>query len=40
MLVEVHWPSEDEESVRDLWRCREDAQQDLVRARLGKFLLP
>jgi len=41
MLVEVHPPSEDEESVRDLWRCREDAQQDLVRARhrLGKFLL-
>lgn len=41
MLVEVRPPSEDEESVRDLWRCREDAQQDLVRARhrLGKFLL-
>lgn len=41
MLVEVHPPSEDEESVRNLWRCREDAQQDLVRARhrLGKFLL-
>lgn len=41
MLVEVHPPSEDEESVRDLWRCREDAQQDLVRARhrLSKFLL-
>lgn len=41
MLVEVRAPREDEESVRDLWRCREDAQQDLVRARhrLGKFLL-
>lgn len=41
MLVAVHPPTEDEESVRDLWRCREDAQQDLVRARhrLGKFLL-
>ena len=24
----------------ETWRCREDAQQDLVRARLGKFLLP
>jgi transposase len=41
MLVEVHPPTEEEESARDLWRCREDAQQDLVRARhrLGKFLL-
>ena len=41
MLVEVRPPNEDEEAVRDLWRCREDAQQDLVRARhrLGKFLL-
>ena len=41
MLTEVHPPNEEEEAVRDLWRCREDAQQDLVRARhrLGKFLL-
>ena len=41
LLTEVHSPSEDEEAVRDLCRCREDAQQDLVRARhrLGKFLL-
>lgn len=41
MLVEVQPPTEEEESVRDLWRCREDAQQDLVRARhrLSKFLL-
>jgi transposase len=41
LLTEVHPPTEDEEAVRDLCRCREDAQQDLVRARhrLGKFLL-
>lgn len=41
LLTPVHPPTEDEEAVRDLCRCREDAQQDLVRARhrLGKFLL-
>jgi len=41
LLTPVHPPAEDEEAVRDLCRCREDAQQDLVRARhrLGKFLL-
>lgn len=41
LLTEVCPPNEDEESVRDLWRCREDVHQDLGRARhrLGKFLL-
>lgn len=41
LLTEVHPPSEAEESVRDLCRCREDAKQDLSRCRhrLGKFLL-
>ncbi len=41
LLTAVHPPTEDEEAVRDLCRCREDAQLDLVRARhrLGKFLL-
>lgn len=41
LLTEVHPPSEDEESVRDLCRCRDDAQRDLTRARnrLNKFLL-
>jgi transposase len=41
LLTAVHPPTEDHEAVRDLCRCREDAQQDLVRARhrLGKFLL-
>lgn len=41
MLTVVHAPSADEESVRDLCRCRETAQQDLHRARqrMGKFLL-
>jgi transposase len=41
LLVEVHPPSEEQESVRDLSRCREDAQLDLARARhrLGKFLM-
>jgi len=34
-------PTEDEEAVRDLLRCREDVRADLLRARhrLGKFLL-
>jgi transposase len=41
LLTEVHPPSEDEEAVRDLVRCRDDAQRDLTRARnrLAKFLL-
>jgi len=41
MLVEVYPPNEEQESMRDLWRSREDAHQDLMRARhrLGKFLL-
>jgi transposase len=40
-LTPVHVPSEDEEAVRDLLRCREDALTDLIRARhrLSKFLL-
>lgn len=41
LLTPVHPPTEDEEAVRDLSRCREDAQKDLVRSRhrLSKFLL-
>lgn len=41
MLREVAPPDEQEESVRDLVRCREDAKEDLMRARqrLSKFLL-
>jgi transposase len=41
LLVEVHAPTREEESVRDLCRCREDLKQDLLRARhrLGKMLL-
>lgn len=41
LLTEVHPPSEEEEAVRDLCRCREDVKQDLTRSRqrLGKFLL-
>jgi transposase len=40
-LTEVHPPTPDQEAVRDLCRCREDAKQDLLRARhrLSKFLL-
>jgi transposase len=40
-LTEVHPPSPDQESIRDLCRCRESAKQDLLRARhrLSKFLL-
>ena len=40
-LTTVHVPSRQEEAVRDLVRCRRDAQQDLTRARhrLKKFLL-
>lgn len=41
LLTEVHPPTEQEEAVRDLCRCREDVQHDLTRCRhrLGKFLL-
>lgn len=40
-LTEVTPPTSDEESVRDLCRCREDVRQDLMRCRhrLGKLLL-
>jgi len=40
-LVCVHVPSVEHERLRDLARCREDARQDLMRAkhRIGKFLL-
>jgi transposase len=41
LLTEVHPPSESDEALRDLFRCREDVRQDLTRARhrMGKFLL-
>ena len=41
LLTAIRVPSADEESVRDLCRCREDTQEDLGRARqrMGKFLL-
>ena len=41
LLTEVHPPTAAEEAVRDLSRCREDAKEDLMRARhrLGKLLL-
>jgi transposase len=41
MLTEVHPPTEAEEAVRNLCRCREDAREDLTRARhrLSKLLL-
>ncbi len=41
LLSEVAEPTAGEEAVRDLCRCREDATQDLLRAkhRLGKMLL-
>lgn len=40
-LTPIHVPTEAEEAVRDLLRCREDALTDLMRARhrLAKFLL-
>jgi transposase len=40
-LTEVHAPSQEQEAVRDLCRCREDAREDLMRARhrLSKMLL-
>lgn len=41
LLTEVTPPSEAQEAVRDLCRCREDAREDLMRARhrLSKMLL-
>ncbi|MFQ5622082.1 MAG: IS110 family transposase [Paracoccaceae bacterium] len=41
LLTEVHPPTEEEESVRDLCRCRAAARKDLHRCRhrLGKMLL-
>lgn len=41
LLTEVHPPSETDEALRDLCRCRDDARIDLLRARhrLSKFLL-
>jgi transposase len=41
LLTEVHPPSETEEALRDLCRCREDVRHDLTRARhrMSKFLL-
>jgi transposase len=41
LLTEVFAPTPEEESVRDLCRAREDAQEDLMRLRhrLGKLLL-
>jgi transposase len=40
-LTAIHIPSEQEEAVRDLLRCREDIRVDLLRARhrLSKFLV-
>jgi transposase len=40
-LTAIHVPTEHDEAVRDLLRCREDIRGDLLRARhrLGKFLL-
>lgn len=41
LLTEVHPPSESDEALRDLCRCRDDVRVDLLRARhrLAKFLL-
>jgi len=41
LLTEVRPPTREEESIRDLCRCRDDARADLHRARqrLGKMLL-
>lgn len=41
LLTEVHPPSEADEALRDLFRCRDDTRGDLTRARhrMGKFLL-
>ncbi len=41
LLTEVHPPTEEDEAVRDLCRGREDAHEDMVRARhrVSKFVL-
>lgn len=41
VLTEVHPPTVEEEAARNLCRCREDARDDLMRARqrMGKMLL-
>src|SRR5258707_9742514 len=41
LLTEVHPPTPGEEALRNLSRCREDAREDMGRARqrLGKMLL-
>lgn len=41
LLTEVQPPTKEEEAIRDLCRCREDAKEDLMSARhrLGKLLL-
>jgi transposase len=41
MLTPVRPPTEEEEAVRDLCRCREDVKEDLLRSRhrMSKFLL-
>lgn len=41
LLTEVRPPTREQEAVRDLCRCRDDARDDLIRARhrLGKLLL-
>jgi transposase len=41
LLTEVHPPSESDEALRDLCRCRDDVRVDLMRSRhrLSKFLL-
>jgi transposase len=41
LLTEVHPPSEEQEALRDLCRCRVDVMEDLQRARhrMSKFLL-
>lgn len=41
LLTEVHAPTAEDEAVRDLVRCRDDAKEDIMRARhrLSKLLL-
>ncbi len=41
-LTSVYVPTSEDEALRDLVRCREDAKEDELRAkhRLSKFLLP
>jgi len=42
LLTEVHPPTEEQEALRDLCRCREDVRDEGLRARhrMSKFLLP